>query len=116
MTLMSDVSLVRNSGSTSFWSALNRVSYHLLFYGHRYHFFYGESLRVECPTGSGHLMTLEEVSVFLARRLVSLFLPGPDGARPCHGTSVMLRGVHLTYMHTDGIREVIGKYIRRFCV
>lgn len=57
----------------------------------RYHFFYGESLRVECPTGSGHLMTLEEVSVFLARRLVSLFLPGPDGARPCHGSSKQYR-------------------------
>ncbi|XP_069182409.1 uncharacterized protein [Procambarus clarkii] len=51
----------------------------------RYHFFYGEGLRVECPVGSGTLMTLEEVAVFLARRLVALFLPGPDGARPCHG-------------------------------
>lgn len=45
---------------------------------------------MECPTGSGHMMTLEEVSVFLARRLVSLFLPGPDGARPCHGMHPIL--------------------------
>ncbi|KAK4321104.1 hypothetical protein Pmani_008049 [Petrolisthes manimaculis] len=51
----------------------------------RYHFFYGSSVKVECPTGSGNLMTLEEVSVFLARRLVSLFTTGPHGARPCHG-------------------------------
>ncbi|XP_071542067.1 uncharacterized protein [Panulirus ornatus] len=51
----------------------------------RYHFFYGDGLRVECPVGSGNLLTLEEVSTFLARRLVSIFLPGPDGARPCHG-------------------------------
>ncbi|KAK8730247.1 hypothetical protein OTU49_008174, partial [Cherax quadricarinatus] len=51
----------------------------------RYHYFYGEALRVECPVGSGQMLTLEQVSIFLARRLVSLFLPGPDGARPCHG-------------------------------
>ncbi|XP_045111685.1 uncharacterized protein YMR196W-like [Portunus trituberculatus] len=57
----------------------------------RYYFFYGKGLQVECPTGSGNLMNLEEVSVFLARRLVSLFLPGPDGARPCHGASKQYR-------------------------
>ncbi|XP_042215012.1 uncharacterized protein YMR196W-like [Homarus americanus] len=57
----------------------------------RYHFFYGEDLKVQCPTGSGNLLTLEEVSVFLARRLVSLFLPGPDGARPCHGENDQYR-------------------------
>jgi hypothetical protein len=48
----------------------------------RYHYFYGDSLKVECPTGSGHLMNLQEVAHELKRRLASLFLPGPDGARP----------------------------------
>lgn len=57
----------------------------------RYHFFYGDQLKVECPVGSGNYMTLEEVAVFLARRLVTLFLPGGDGSRPCHGASKAYR-------------------------
>ncbi|CAL4067190.1 unnamed protein product, partial [Meganyctiphanes norvegica] len=52
----------------------------------RYHYFYGDTLKVECPTGSGNFMTLAEVATFLAKRLISLFTPQPDGSRPCHGT------------------------------
>jgi hypothetical protein len=48
----------------------------------RYHHFYGNSLKVECPTGSGNMMNLRQVSFELKRRLASLFLPGPDGVRP----------------------------------
>ncbi len=48
----------------------------------RYHHFYGNSLKVECPTGSGNLMNLRDVSKKIKRRLASLFLPGPDGTRP----------------------------------
>jgi hypothetical protein len=48
----------------------------------RYHHFYGNALKVECPTGSGRLMNLREVSRELKRRLAALFLPGPNGARP----------------------------------
>src|SRR5438445_6109595 len=51
----------------------------------RYHLFYGDSFKVECPTGSGNMMTLQEVSRELARRLGSIFLPDEKGARPCHG-------------------------------
>ena len=35
----------------------------------RYHLFYGESFKVECPTGSGNMMTLQQVARELARRL-----------------------------------------------
>ena len=48
----------------------------------RYHFFYGDSLKVECPTGSGNLMNLGEVAHEIKRRLASIFLPGKDGTRP----------------------------------
>jgi len=48
----------------------------------RYDLFYGETLKVECPTGSGHWMTLGEVASELKRRLAAIFLPGPDGTRP----------------------------------
>jgi len=51
----------------------------------RYHHFYGDSLRVECPTGSGTFMTLKEVARELSARLSSIFLAAPDGARPVHG-------------------------------
>ena len=52
----------------------------------RYHHFYGDALKVECPVGSGHLLTLSDVATELSRRLASLFLPNNQGARPCHGT------------------------------
>jgi hypothetical protein len=52
----------------------------------RYHHFYGDALKLECPVGSGRFLTLSDVANDLARRLGSLFLRGSDGARPCHGT------------------------------
>jgi hypothetical protein len=51
----------------------------------RYHRFYGDELKVECPTGSGKWMTLGEVAGFLSKRIAGLFLPDAQGNRPCHG-------------------------------
>jgi hypothetical protein len=51
----------------------------------RYHHFYGDSLRVECPTGSGQMMNLKQVAAEIASRLSRLFLPDASGRRPCHG-------------------------------
>src|SRR3954447_10511550 len=51
----------------------------------RYHLFYGDDLKVECPTRSGTYMTLGEVARELERRLSSIFLPDSSGARPVHG-------------------------------
>ncbi len=51
----------------------------------RYHHFYGDGLKIECPTGSGRLMNLAEVARELERRLASIFLPDREGRRPCHG-------------------------------
>jgi hypothetical protein len=48
------------------------------------HFFRGE-FKVECPTGSGQVMTLWEAAAELSRRLTRVFLRGPDGRRPVHG-------------------------------
>jgi len=45
----------------------------------RYHHFYGDSLRVECPVGSGKMMNLQEVAGELSRRLASIFLPDAAG-------------------------------------
>jgi hypothetical protein len=51
----------------------------------RFHRFLGEEYTVEMPTGSGQPYTLTEVAAELRRRLVSTFLPGPDGRRPVFG-------------------------------
>jgi hypothetical protein len=48
----------------------------------RYHHFYGDSLKVECPTGSGNMVNLGDAATEIKRRLASIFLPGPDGTRP----------------------------------
>ena len=49
--------------------------------------FYGDAFTVECPTGSGHRMTLFEVAQELVRRLTGTFLRGADGRRPVYGGS-----------------------------
>jgi hypothetical protein len=51
----------------------------------RYGQFFGDELRVEYPTGSSHEHTLEQVVVDLRERLISLFVVGADGRRPCFG-------------------------------
>jgi hypothetical protein len=54
----------------------------------RYHHFYGDTLRVECPTGSGQRLTLGEAAAEIAHRLISVFLPNEEGRRPCHGSDL----------------------------
>jgi hypothetical protein len=49
------------------------------------HAFYGDELKVECPTGSGNLMNLFEVASEIGRRLESIFLRDSSGRRPVHG-------------------------------
>jgi hypothetical protein len=50
-----------------------------------YHAFYGDTLRVECPTGSGKRMNLYEVAEEIARRLVAIFVRDAHGRRPVYG-------------------------------
>ncbi len=61
------------------------VNYLLIEALERFHHFYGDTLRVECPVGSGRLLNLREVAAEISRRLASLFLPDAHGRRPCHG-------------------------------
>ena len=64
------------------WFPLNYLLIEAL---ERYHHFYHDMLKVECPTGSGVMMTLQEVATELRRRLARLFLARRDGRRACHG-------------------------------
>src|SRR5262249_16695386 len=63
------------------------VNYLLIEALKRYHHFYGDSLRVQCPTGSGTEMNVGEVAAELERRLARLFLTDERGLRPCHGAN-----------------------------
>jgi hypothetical protein len=51
----------------------------------RYDHFYGDSLLVELPTGSGRRARLREAAREISTRLVRLFLPDAEGRRPWHG-------------------------------
>jgi hypothetical protein len=51
----------------------------------RYARFFGDDFRVECPTGSGQMLTLDEVARELGGRLLSLFLDDRDGHRAAFG-------------------------------
>jgi len=51
----------------------------------RYHRFFGDDLTVEYPAGSGHRLPLDAIAADLQDRLISIFLIGPDGRRPCFG-------------------------------
>jgi hypothetical protein len=64
------------------WFPLNYLLVEAL---ERYHFFYGDSLEVECPTGSGRYMNLKQVAHELCRRLTRIFLPDESGVLPVHG-------------------------------
>jgi hypothetical protein len=61
------------------------VNYILLRNLQRYARSLGADLEIEYPTGSGQKLPIAACAEDLRRRLISLFLPGPDGRRPCHG-------------------------------
>ena len=48
----------------------------------KFHHFYGDDLKVECPTGSGRMMNLWEVASEISHRLTRLFVPDEHGIRP----------------------------------
>ncbi len=50
-----------------------------------YHDFYGDSLKVEFPTGSGRRVNLRDAALGVADRLVAIFRPDARGNRPVHG-------------------------------
>jgi hypothetical protein len=57
----------------------------------KFHHYLGEDFKVECPTGSGRMLTLWEVAAELSRRLTRLFLRDEHGRRPVHGENLIYR-------------------------
>ena len=59
----------------------------------RFDSYYGPEFTVECPVGSGRMLTLAQVAAELSGRLVRLFLRGHDGERPAlRGSRLPQRG------------------------
>jgi len=50
-----------------------------------YYLYYGDNFKIECPTGSGKMMNLFEVSKEIADRLSRIFLRNEQGKRPVYG-------------------------------
>ncbi|MGB5204398.1 MAG: glucosidase [Eudoraea sp.] len=51
----------------------------------QYYLYYGDKFQVECPTGSGNMMNLFEVSKEISHRLISTYTRGANGKRPVYG-------------------------------
>jgi hypothetical protein len=50
-----------------------------------FYLYYGDSFKIECPTGSGNLMNLFEVAREIANRLTKIFVTDTSGRRPVYG-------------------------------
>lgn len=69
----------------------------------RFHHYFGDDFKVECPTNSGQLLTLKEISVELTARLLKIFHTGKDGHRPVFGE-------HPLYKHDPYFKDHILFY------
>jgi hypothetical protein len=80
----------------------------------KFHHYYGDDFKVECPTGSGQFLTIEQVAEELSRRLSRIFLNDANGRRPVFGHDPRLqRDPHFRdyllfyeYFHGDSGRGV----------
>ena len=67
------------------------VNYLLIESLQKFHHYLGNDFTVECPTGSGKLMTLWEVATELSHRLSKLFLRDDKGRRPVFGDNELFQ-------------------------
>ena len=90
------------------------VNYLLIESLQKFHHYYGDDFKVECPTGSGNLLSVNEVAEELTRRLTGIFLRGRNGQRPVFGRHPKLQTdphfrdhlLFYEYFHGDNGRGV----------
>jgi Mannosylglycerate hydrolase MGH1-like glycoside hydrolase domain len=58
------------------------INYLLIESLQKFHHYYGDDFKVECPTGSGSKLTLNEIANELSNRLIQLWLRNANGGRP----------------------------------
>lgn len=61
------------------------INYLLIESLQKFHYYVGDDFKVECPTGSGQMMTLKEIANDLAQRLSKIFIQDSAGRRPFNG-------------------------------
>jgi hypothetical protein len=61
------------------------VNYLLIESLQKFHFFYGDQYKIECPTNSGRLLNLWETAGDISQRLTNIFLRDENGRRPVFG-------------------------------
>jgi hypothetical protein len=64
------------------WMPVNAILIRALL---NFHAYYGDDFKIECPTGSGHLMNLFEVAKEISNRLTRIFLRDEGGRRAVYG-------------------------------
>src|SRR5271157_574567 len=82
-----------------------------------FYLYYGDSFKIECPTGSGKLMNLFEVAHEIANRLERIFLRDKSGRRPVYGGTENFHGDNgagLGASHQTGWTGVVAKLIELF--
>lgn len=67
------------------------INYLLIEALQKFHYYYSDDFLVECPTGSGQLLTLDGIADHLSQRLIRLFLRDSQGRRPYAGTNPLLQ-------------------------
>jgi glycogen debranching enzyme len=63
------------------------VNYLLVEALQKFHRYLGDDFKVECPTGSGQMMTLSEVACEISKRLSRIFLTDENNRRPVFGAT-----------------------------
>jgi hypothetical protein len=98
-----------------------------------FYLYYGDNFKIECPTGSGKMMNLFEVSREIANRLTRIFLKDKSGRRPVYGGTEKFQtdplwkdhllffeyfhgdnGAGLGASHQTGWTGLVGKLIELF--
>ncbi|MFN6571497.1 MGH1-like glycoside hydrolase domain-containing protein [Dendronalium sp. ChiSLP03b] len=100
----------------------------------KFHYYLGDDFKVECPTGSGQMMTLWEVASELSQRLTKIFLQNSSGQRPVYGGKQKFQndpywrdlilfheyfhgdnGAGIGASHQTGWTGLVAKLIQQFC-
>ena len=97
-------SVATPTGAGPIWMPVNAMLIRALL---SFYLYYGDSFKIECPTGSGKLMNLFEVAREIADRLTRIFLRDKSGRRPVYGgtekfqTDPAMEGLHLCSTSTS---------------
>ncbi len=70
------------------WFPVNYLLFESL---QQFHHYYGDDFKVECPTGSGRYLTLDEIADELGGRLARIFLRDEHGRRPVFGDNELFQ-------------------------